>query len=100
MAVCTCFSRLRIVNKEAKNMIPAAIPPKKRYSEILELKGQPTITLFNSDSVVHKLSHQHLFTKFWIIEIDDLITNAVPVSELGKYPVPVLISTFMNAFKF
>ena len=73
---------------------------KKRYSEILELKGQPTITLFNSDSVVHKLSHQHLFTKFWIIEIDDLITNAVPVSELGKYPVPVLISTFMNAFKF
>jgi A/G-specific adenine glycosylase len=72
----------------------------KVYSEVLELKGQPTITLFNSGSVVHKLSHQHLFTKFWIIEIENPIANAVPVSDLKKYPVPVLISTFMNAFKF
>jgi A/G-specific adenine glycosylase len=27
-----------------------------------------TIQLFNESPIVHKLSHQHLFTKFWIIK--------------------------------
>lgn len=70
------------------------------YGTILELKEQPNITLFNPVAVVHKLSHQHLHTKFWIIEINSSISNTVPVSELEKYPVPVLISSFINAFKF
>jgi len=73
---------------------------KKRYIEVLELKTKPIISIFNSDAVVHKLSHQHLHTRFWILEIDESIANSVPVAELEKYPVPVLISTFMNAFKF
>ncbi len=72
----------------------------ENYSQVLELKGDPNITLFNTDVVIHKLSHQHLVTKFWIIEIDEILKNAVPVVELEKYPVPVLISTFINAFKF
>jgi A/G-specific adenine glycosylase len=70
------------------------------YGQVLELNGQLNITLFNIDVVVHKLSHQHLVTKFWIVEIDTPLDNAVPVMELEKYPVPVLISSFINAFKF
>jgi len=72
----------------------------QHYSQVLELNGIPSITLFNTDALVHKLSHQHLFTKFWILDIDAPRCDAMPVSELGKYPVPVLISSFINAFKF
>ncbi len=68
--------------------------------KVLELKSAPNISLFNTDVVVHKLSHQHLHTKFWIIEVDEIALDALPITELEKYPVPVLISSFMNAFKF
>lgn len=70
------------------------------YGKVLGLKSLPSISLFNDEVVVHKLSHQHLHTKFWIVEIDEIIPDAIPISELRKYPVPVLISSFMNAFKF
>ena len=70
------------------------------YGKVLELKCPPSISLFNTDVVVHKLSHQHLHTKFWIMEIDEIVQDAIPISELEKYPVSVLISSFMNAFKF
>lgn len=74
---------------------------KKRYIEGLPVKGQSShIALFNEDPIIHKLSHQHLVTKFWILEIDVSVSNAVLVKELDKYPVPVLISSFINAFKF
>lgn len=70
------------------------------YTKVLDVKCQPIISLFNADVVVHKLSHQHLYTKFWIVEIDEIVPEAIPIRELEKYPVPVLISSFINAFKF
>lgn len=54
---------------------------------------------FNSEPVVHKLSHQHLFTTFWILYVDALPERRVPLSEMEKYPVPVLISEFMDTVK-
>lgn len=72
----------------------------QNYKEVLDCIGKPNITLFNADPVVHKLSHQHLNTKFWILEIDAPLPSAVSLAQLEKYPVPVLIASFMNAFKF
>lgn len=57
-------------------------------------------TLYNERPVVHKLSHQHLHTKFWIVPQKVFGEHAVPVSELEKYPVPVLIADFIKTFKF
>lgn len=71
-----------------------------RHSEVLKFKRPPEISLFNSDSIVHKLSHQHLYTKFWILEGPFYRTNTIPVSNLENYPVPVLIAEFMKTFKF
>ena len=59
-----------------------------------------SITLFNNDSIVHKLSHQHLFTKFWIIENSQNIDQGIPVSEIERYPVPALIKNFIDKFDF
>ncbi len=57
-------------------------------------------SLYNEIDKVHKLSHQHLHTKFWIVEIDELPKIAIPIKSLKKYPTPVLISNFINEFNF
>lgn len=57
-------------------------------------------SLYNEKSVIHKLSHQHLYTKFWIINTTSLINNKVTKEELHKLPVPVLISDFISSFNF
>ncbi|EDP71129.1 putative A/G-specific adenine glycosylase [Flavobacteriales bacterium ALC-1] len=56
--------------------------------------------LYNEIDKVHKLSHQHLYTKFWVIEVDQLPKIAIPIKELKKYPAPVLISSFIDEFGF
>ncbi|MCF4100448.1 A/G-specific adenine glycosylase [Gillisia sp. M10.2A] len=58
------------------------------------------ITLYNDTPIIHKLSHQHLYTTFWVIEKIELPDIAVSVGALQDYPVPVLIANFLNDFEF
>ena len=57
------------------------------------------LKLYNSQAIVHKLSHQHLHVKFWIIETLKINTNTIKFKDLEKYAVPVLISRFIEEFK-
>jgi len=57
-------------------------------------------SLYNEADIVHKLSHQHLYTKFWIIEVEQLPMAAISIKSLTKYPAPVLISDFIDRFNF
>ncbi len=57
-------------------------------------------SLYNIEDKIHKLSHQHLHTKFWIIETDELPKNATSIKDIKTFPVPVLISDFIEAFNF
>jgi A/G-specific adenine glycosylase len=54
--------------------------------------------LFNETPIIHKLSHQHLHTKFWVARTADDLLQPVPISEIKKYPVPVLIENFISEF--
>ncbi len=54
--------------------------------------------LFNDTPVVHKLSHQHLYTQFWIVSLNSAIVDGVAVSALPTFPVPVLIEKFISNF--
>ncbi len=72
--------------------------------DMAELLGLPQADIrkavrFNDTPIVHKLSHQHLYTTFWIVHTDSLPKEAVPFSETHRYPVPVLISQFMETVK-
>ncbi|MGJ5642695.1 A/G-specific adenine glycosylase [Formosa sp. S-31] len=58
------------------------------------------LSLYNKEEIVHKLSHQHLYTQFWIIEVGNGFNAPVPVSEIETYPVPVLIGNFIEEFNF
>ncbi len=55
---------------------------------------------YQSKEIIHKLSHQHLYTKFWIVSLNTELSSGVSISELNAYPVPVLIADFIKTFKF
>lgn len=56
--------------------------------------------LYNEQDRIHKLSHQHLHTKFWILEVKEQLKNSIPISEIKSYPTSILISNFIEEFKF
>ncbi len=65
------------------------------------LNGSPyEYYLYNEQDKIHKLSHQHLYTKFWIVELKEQLKNSIPVSELKSYPTSVLINNFIEEFEF
>lgn len=55
---------------------------------------------YNEKATVHKLSHQHLHTKFWIVELNGLLKEGTAWKDLEQFPVPVLIADFIKSFKF
>jgi len=67
-------------------------------NQLLDLTYE--FSLYNETDVVHKLSHQHLHTKFWIVEVDELPEKGIEISELKKFPTSILISNFIDGFNF
>ena len=68
------------------------------FKELLKSNRIKEPDLYNDQPIIHKLSHQHLYTKFWVVSDAGKISGAVPVSELKAYPVPVLIENFISEF--
>jgi A/G-specific adenine glycosylase len=60
---------------------------------------ETTISLFNKKEIVHKLSHQHLYTQFWIVETKKLKNANIRWKNIQDFPVPVLIANFLEAFE-
>ena len=54
------------------------------------------INSYNDTPIVHKLSHQHLHTTFWLVTVDEITDNATPVNRITELPVPVLIGNFIE----
>ncbi len=57
------------------------------------------IKLHNEKPIIHKLSHQHLYVKFWIISSKKHFTQAISWATFDHYPVPILIANFVENFK-
>ena len=63
-----------------------------------------TIKKIASASKIHKLSHQHLYTSFYLVITSNnlqLIPNQelIPISKISTYPVPILISNAIEHFE-
>ena len=56
--------------------------------------------LYNEKDIIHKLSHQHLHCKFWIVLIDELPKKAISIKDIDRFAVPAVIEKFLNAFNF
>ncbi|MEL0455010.1 A/G-specific adenine glycosylase [Flavobacteriaceae bacterium SZ-1-7] len=57
-------------------------------------------TPYNNEAIVHKLSHQHLHTKFWIVNVEKLTVKGISIQEIHNYAVPILIGNFIDSFNF
>ncbi len=58
-----------------------------------------SMRLYNQEAIVHKLSHQHLQTRFWIVEVKSSLTTTVSWLNIEDFPVPILIANFIKSFK-
>lgn len=55
------------------------------------------ITLLNVDYIKHKLSHQDLHIRFFKLDFNSTIQEAKPLSEIIKFPFPIVIHNFIEA---
>ncbi len=69
------------------------------FHEALPLASALELYPFNEKEIIHKLSHQHLHTTFWIAPTSSDLENGVLLSEIETYAVPVLVADFIKTFK-
>ena len=50
----------------------------------------------NSKSIIHKLSHQHLYIKFWKVKLKGNIKNGIDATTLKTFPFPIVIHNFIE----
>ena len=55
-----------------------------------------SVTESNEQSIVHKLSHQHLYIKFWEVKIEGIIANGIDAKNLKTFPYPIVIHNFIE----
>jgi A/G-specific adenine glycosylase len=54
------------------------------------------IHLYNSEPIIHKLSHQHLAIKFWKIKVDGTLFNGINSKSASEFPFPIVIYNFIE----
>ena len=54
---------------------------------------------FNSETVVHKLSHQELHMDFWLIRTDEKLAHTTPWEDLENHALPVPLQNFVDKYK-
>lgn len=57
------------------------------------------IKLFNQKLIIHKLSHQHINTRFWLVDTDSNKLANIEWSTIENFPVPILIHNFIEDLK-
>ncbi|MBF4471882.1 A/G-specific adenine glycosylase [Flavobacterium sp. HJJ] len=51
---------------------------------------------YNEESIVHKLSHQHLYIKFWKANLKGTIEDGMDIKTAKTFPFPVVIHNFIE----
>lgn len=60
-----------------------------RYNNLINYYSRPQI---------YKLSHQHLYCQFWIVETPDRKHKSIDYKDVNTYPLPVPIANFWREF--
>lgn len=68
-----------------------------QYKELSSQLGIDSIEPFQTQAILHKLSHRHIYAKFWMAELSKELKNGIRVSDLEKYPVPRLIDKMIDS---
>ena len=70
---------------------------KENNPSVYELVAQmESLSEINPESIVHKLSHQHLHIKFWKVKVKGVVENGVDATTLKTFPFPIVIHNFIE----
>jgi len=82
-----------------ENLTEGELIKKEDFLNLISGKSYD-IRLFNPKVEVHKLSHQHIYAQFWIVDLEEPIRDGIDRKNILEYPVPVLIANFVKDFGF
>lgn len=72
----------------------------KAINTSFDINGIETFNLYNEEEIVHKLSHQHLYTSFWVVKTNKLPKEGISINDIKNYPVPIVIGRFIETYNF
>lgn len=57
-----------------------------------------SITVFNQNLIIHKLSHQKLHINFYRVILNEDIIDGIALDEIKNYPFPIVIYNFIEKY--
>ena len=84
---------------ESKSQINIKELTKNPILQNLMFQKSYHISKFNQKQIVHKLTHQHLHTSFWIIETNDFIDKSISWEKLSNFALPTLLQNFVDKYQ-
>ncbi|WP_298397863.1 A/G-specific adenine glycosylase [Flavobacterium sp.] len=60
--------------------------------------GIETISIYNENQIIHKLSHQKLHINFYKVEVSMELNNGIALDSLRNYPFPIVIYNFIEKY--
>jgi len=66
----------------------------EKFSE----RGITSITIYNNQQIIHKLSHQKLHINFYKVTISNKIIDGIKLDSLRNYPFPIVIYNFIEKY--
>lgn len=85
------FPLIETLTNETDQTIVSFIQNQKYICNTIE-----EIVINDSQRIVHKLSHQHLYIKFWNVIVSGNIENGTDLKSAKKYPFPIVIHNFIE----
>ena len=55
-----------------------------------------SISELNPQAQLHKLTHQHLFIKYWKVKVKGNLKNGIAIENLKNYPFPIVLFNFIE----
>lgn len=65
-------------------------------SEIKSIHQIISISEFYPNEIIHKLTHQKLHIKFWIVSITNSLENGIHLEKISDFPFPIVIYNFIE----
>lgn len=57
-----------------------------------------SISIYNENQIIHKLSHQKLHINFYKVEVSNKLNNGIELKSLKNYPFPIVIYNFIEKY--
>ncbi len=57
------------------------------------------LKLYSPKSLVHKLSHQHLYIRFWLLKLNSFSKTTQTWEQIKDYPFPIVIYNFISNYR-